>query len=732
MAYIREKTEERTGYQNGAFLTPEIDSQCDFVMVYRLDETSAERVKQYRDAGYVIHFMTGISWGGYQDYLYGRYDGIDHWDEAQEDRYGNRILHSRDVPYMVPTVAFSDYLTEKLKVIVDMGVEAIHVEEPEFWDRAGYSPAFKREYELYYRTPWVAPHESVDAKFRCSKLKAYLFTRCIDRVSSALKEYAKVKYNKNLRFYVPTHSLLNYTQWKIVSPEGKLSDIPAVDGCIAQVWTGTSREKNWYNGVFAERTFETAFLEYGVMQELVKGTGRKMWFLHDPIEDNPEFDWDDYKKNYFEIVTASLLHPKVNTYEICPWPTRVFNGKYPKNSPDAVGIPGDYATILNNTFHTLGNIECDASFKGAGKIRTGILCGDSQLYQREYPDCEFPDKPVEEVGTVLVPKENEINEIREKLFGGEDNKPLMLKYMSSNALPSFYGLAMPLLKKGIPVRPVLIDNVKRYAGYLDDYDVLVMSYEYMKPESPDVNACLADWVNRGGTLIYVGDGFDPFHSIDSWWSGKYKTSAHHLFEMTGIDADKEIQSAAYGKGRIGYWNYAPSKILWSGENADKYREIYASFLKDAGYEITWSDNFEMHRGDYVIAAVLDEEKNAESLELKGVYADMFSPDFEVKRDYTVNAGECAFLLDLEKTEDIILGTSVRITSLDMRDYGCEISCRGAGDFTASIRLRLPFDADYSTVDGEKINLVKDEIGGSVLLRFESTDKERNIRIYRKN
>ena len=78
-----------------------------------------------------------------------------------------------------------------------------------------------------------------------------------------------VKYGKLLRFYVPTHSLINYTQWKIVSPESALIDLPTIDGYIAQIWTGTARTRNIYRGDKKERTFETAFLEYGVMQELV-------------------------------------------------------------------------------------------------------------------------------------------------------------------------------------------------------------------------------------------------------------------------------------------------------------------------------------------------------------------------------------------------------------------------------------------------------------------------------
>ena len=73
MAFIRNREEERTGYQNGLPLEPHIDFQNDFCMCYRLNETTAERVKQYVDNGYVAHLMTGISWGSYVDYLTGEY-----------------------------------------------------------------------------------------------------------------------------------------------------------------------------------------------------------------------------------------------------------------------------------------------------------------------------------------------------------------------------------------------------------------------------------------------------------------------------------------------------------------------------------------------------------------------------------------------------------------------------------------------------------------------------------
>ena len=98
MAYIRDRKEERTGYQSSSPLLPAVDHQCDFVMVYGLNDTTAERVKRFRDKGYVVHLMTGISWGSYQDYLAGEYDGEEHWDESQTDRFGNVIGHDPRTP----------------------------------------------------------------------------------------------------------------------------------------------------------------------------------------------------------------------------------------------------------------------------------------------------------------------------------------------------------------------------------------------------------------------------------------------------------------------------------------------------------------------------------------------------------------------------------------------------------------------------------------------------------
>jgi len=78
--------------------------------------------------------------------------------------------------------------------------------------------------------------------------------------------------------------------WRIVSPESSLSQLEGCDGYIAQVWTGTSREPVYYDGVEKERVFENAFLEYGSMVSMTAPTNRKLFFLTDPIEDRAR-DW---------------------------------------------------------------------------------------------------------------------------------------------------------------------------------------------------------------------------------------------------------------------------------------------------------------------------------------------------------------------------------------------------------------------------------------------------------
>ncbi len=739
MAYIRSKTEELTGYQASGTFRPSVDLGCDFVMVYGIDDTMPERIRQYREKGYVIHLMTGIAWGEYQDYLDGKWDGRKHWDEGQVERNGAGVNHGVTVPYMVPTVAFSDYLTQRLKIAVDAGVEAIHMEEPEFWDRSGYSEGFKREYEIYYKEPWRPQHEDLDVRYKSAKLKAHLYCRAIDRVSAALKEYAKVKYGKDLRFYVPTHSLLNYTQWKIMSPEAALIGISSVDGYIAQIWTGTSREANVYDGIYKERTFEAAYLEYGVMQELVKGTGRRMWFLNDPIEDLAGYTWENYRYNYVKTATASLLHPYIWHYEICPWPHRVFEEKYPKLQPriaekiedgveieESKMIPQDYATLLSGMFQLFGDMEqADFSFEGVD-ANIGIFMSDSGLFQRTFPDGIVTGESIEGRLRRAMHKnsgnavdEGEAKALMEEIQADESK---MKDFVQSAAFPQFFGLSMPLLKYGLPVKPVQLDNVRRFAGYLDDSCFLILSYEYIKPEAPDVNASLVSWVRTGGTLLYMGDGSDPFHGIASWWrQSGYENPAQHLFELADMERNPEDGCYPVGKGKIYVWNLLPARICLSGELAREYRELVRGALKACEIDWQYRNDLTLHRGPYIISAVMDESVNEEPKRFEGLFADMLENDYRIIGYKEIGPDENTILFDFSKIageEFRVIGTSARVEKAEPSESGIRFRLKTADNIRAFLRVRLP--RPVSRVSGT------DEDGNPVSVSMEWEERTRTL------
>ena len=668
------RTEERTGVQESRAFDPTFDVQSDFVMVYGLHNLK-ERIAPWKKRGYVIHLMTGVSWGNYQDYLFGKFDGINHRDEGQVYANGKERSHGRDVPYMVPTIAFAHYLAEGLKKAIDAGVEAIHLEEPEFWAESGYSSAFKREWEVFYREPWIDPQSSADAQYRASKLKQYLYTRTLDRLCSECKEYAMSKYGKLIRFYVPTHSLINYSQWMIVSPESALLDVPTIDGYIAQIWTGTSRQINTYRGVDKERTFETGFLEYGIMQELVRGTDRRMWFLADPIEDNPNFDWDDYRDNYYRTVTASLLHPKISDYEVSPWPGRVMRDLHPraKDDPTPSNIPPEYKTNLLSVMHTLRQM----ADQGDGEwlmntAEVGVAIADSAMFQRIYP-----------AGT-------------EPAHAARFN--------------AFYGLALPLLKAGLSARPVQLDNIRRFPAYLDAYKTLVLSYEFCKPASPDIHTAIAGWVQAGGTLVYVGDGSDPFHKASDWWNkgADYQTPTEHLFEVLGLGREPDIGTHTVGRGTVTVIRRYSGDIAYDAALSDMYRNTVLYLLAKQGIDITPTSTLKLRRGVYIVTAAMDEGEDGVQT-LDGSYINLYDTALSVVKNPVLNIGSVGLWYDLSRIDKSgcsdILALSGRAEKLQRTNRMLSFTFRGLSEMTAAARIWTKRPPKSITADGQELAFI---------------------------
>lgn len=682
-------------------------------MVYGIGPRMPGNIETWRQHGYTVHVMTGVAWGQYQDYLNGKFDGTDHWDQAQTDSKGKPILHggNPNIPYISPGENYGRYLTVGVKRALDAGAESIHLEEPEFWARGGWEENFKREWKAYYHQDWQPPDSSPDAQYRASKLKYYLYRRALSQVFEFVKEYGQAN-SRTIRCYVPTHSLVNYAHWRIVSPESSLLGVGA-DGYIAQVWTGTARTANLYEGRRAERTFETAFLEYGAMQNLVRASGRRVWYLNDPIEDNPNHDWEDYRTNWESTLVASLLQPEVWRYEIMPWPDRVFNSLHPRRSArverslkdeeqtpagtglggfpapsqsvEKVGIPKPYETELQSVITALGEMkQPEVRWERAGTANTGVLISDTMMFQRADPN------------------------------------------PSDANLGSFYGLAMPLLKRGIPVEPVQIESAVS-PGFLNRYKLLLLTYEGQKPPTPAFHGALAKWVRDGGALVVVDDDADPYNAVREWWNTEpltFKTPRQHLFRALGLAPDA-VGLHRIGRGVLIREPVSPAALTYRQDGAETLRKL--AMRAATAVKLPWKETnaLVLRRGPYIVAAGLSESVlNAKPASLKGRFIDLFDPELPVLSTIDLVPGKRALLLDLAaggKREPAVMAAACRVREERFNDNVLSFRADGIAETRAVVRITAPQKPTAVLVGGQPLDPAQfDFADGLVRLRFPNS------------
>ncbi len=691
---------ERTCFQTHSGFDPMINLGSDVAVCYGVEANLADRIAQWKAQGYVTHLMTGVSWGTYQDYLYGRFDGVNHVDEAQTDRFGKVISHGGDVYYMSPGENFGKFLCQGVKRAIDAGAAAIHLEEPEFWVRGGYSAGFKREWKAYYGEDWVAPHTSVDAQYRASMLKYYLYRRALKQVFDFVKA-DNAQSGRKVRCYVPTHSLVNYAHWNIVSPESSLIEVGA-DGYIAQVWTGTARTPNVYEGRQKERTFETAFLEYGAMMNVVRASGGTVWFLNDPIEDDPNHTWVDYRTNWESTLTASLLWPQVWRYEVMPWPERIYHGRYPKaeggrrRRGEAVAkepIPPAYATELATVINVLNDMDQKEVSWECGTRGVGVVVSDTMMFERGEP------------------------------------------HASDQHLGSFFGLALPLVKRGIPVEPAQLENATA-PGALAQHRVLLMTYEGMKPLSPAVHDALARWVRAGGALVFVDDDRDPYNGVRGWWNDaskqmSYKTPREHLFEKLGLPKDAHAGAFTVDKGHVFFEAASPAALTYKKDGAGRVRGLVRQACAAAGLEYRETNHMTLRRGPYVVAAGLDESIGGGSHVLRGRYLDLFDARLRVLDAVVLEPGSRKLLLDLDRAAALHPKGTPRVLAAACKVLGAAKTADGAFRFhvdgqegvEAVARVALAHPPTSVEFDGKPLAaaaLVWDAGSRTLLVSFPST------------
>ena len=643
-----------------------VNLNADIAMAYGIDATLPQRLATWKAHGYLPQVMTGVSWGQYGDFYHGRFDGKDHMPDVQTNKAGEKRGHGGDQYYICPTVPYGDFLCVGVKRALDAGAQAIYLEEPEFWVASGWEEGFKQEWQDYYHEPWVAPDSSPDAQYRASKLKYYLYRRALGQVFAFVKQYGQ-EHNRDIKCYVPTHSMINYANWGIVSPESSLLDV-GCDGYIAQVWTGTARTPNVYEGVKKERTFETAFLEYNSEQNLVRASGRRMWYLNDPIEDNANHSWHDYRSNWESTLVASLLQPEVYRYEIMPWPHRIFQKDYPATQPvrrstPRVPIPAEYHTELQAVISAMGDMKQPADqvkWLSAGTHGIGILVSDTMMFQRFGPDASDPE------------------------------------------LGSFYGLSLPLLMRGVPVEPVQIETAD-----LTPYKVLLLTYEGQKPPNEKLHETLAKWVRAGGALVVIDNDKDPFLNVREWWNTgdlHLATPRYDLFDKLGVPRDATGLTKV-GDGVVVYASKSPAHLSHIADGADQVRQLTQQAMSAVGVKWEETGSLVLKRGPYIIAGGLDDvPAGTQPFTSKGRFIPLFTGDLPVITEYEVKPGSRALLVDLDAMPDVgVVAAACRVRDTHLTPNAIDFSADGLDQSRGVICLKIPAAPKTVTVNGKALS-----------------------------
>ncbi|HOE64897.1 MAG TPA: hypothetical protein PLO62_00080 [Candidatus Hydrogenedentes bacterium] len=696
-----EKERDFTCFQIAAPYSPQLDIASDMAVVYGIDDTFAARVHEWRKRGYAVGMMTGISWGNYAEY-YGTGRAFKR-AEVQTRKNGELFMHSPDVGYNVPTPSYIEFIKRHVEPAIDEGVRAIFLEEPEFWGKAGWSPAFQEAWRRFYGEPWQAPDSSPDAQYRASKLKYELYFNALKEVMAHIKTRAAAQ-NRRIECIVPTHSLINYAHWQIVSPESRLIDIPHLDGYVAQVWTGTARQPNRYRGVEKERTFETAYFEYGQMAAMVAPTGRKVWFLADPVEDNPNHTWNDYRRNYESTVIASLLWPSVSRYAVMPWPERIFQGNYPATDMDAqtgarAGIPKDYAAQILTIINALNDMEQRDIEVDSGTPGIGVVVSDSMMFQRAEPD------------------------------------------IVDLTMGNFYGLALPLLKAGVPVRVFQLENSLQKDAF-KDFRVLLLTYEGQKPLKPAYHDALVRWVKRGGCLIVLEDNADPYHHVREWWNDYGKTDAkayEDLFAKLGVFQDEAL--AAYkepqrvGRGWVFVRGESSNALSKRADGDAAIRDWVKTVLAKQDRTLTEKNYLRVQRGPYIIVSVMDESVSDAPLRLTGDFVDLFDPQLGYSTgERVVHPGEHVFLYDVawakkHRANTGIIAASARTRNVQRDKRALRFAARGPEGSTATVRLMLPAPIkSVTTSPSLAVTIGPDDGGGVFFVAFPNIGAEVSVNV----
>lgn len=556
--------------------------------------------------------------------------------DCHVNQNGEYKYHPGGVHYMMPTEAYMEYKWRVVEQCLENNPGAIVLEEPETFNMYCYADGFKEAWSEYYGEPFADPALSPESRYKANKLFAHMWAEFVDEIGRRLKQT-----HPEVEYVIATHSISGYGSWDMTSSISDYTKSEYVDGIIAQVWSDAVNVPVSYAGDKESRPFETAYFDYGTF--VAAENGKWLYTLCDAASDN-DYSWELRRELWQETLVAQLMQPEVRRYQSIIWPDRSIGNASQEYKTEQLQaytmqqIIGEYAATVY-----------------AGTQGISLAVSDSYSYHR-----------IENMTT----------------------------YELSD---SFYGLSLPLVEKGIPLGAVSLDHLED-ASDLKGVEVLLLTYDVMKPMSEQANQAIADWVRAGGVVLYLG-GVDEWSSVDGeWWTEKNTTPYDDLVNKLGLELEahplEELTDFAWS-GPSGFGSSILNKIVpydmiefsciyeggtpilegyagtlgvdckigeghflsvglpsaYYGASVDGpqiLRELVAYAVQCAGGIYFESDLMLVQRGSFVAAQAM---RDAEPQVLRGEFIDLFDSEMTIKTEVILQAGESALLYNLSYVQE---------------------------------------------------------------------------------
>ena len=397
-----------------------------------------------------------------------------------------------------------------------------------------------------------------------------------------------------------------------------------------------------------------------------------------------------------------------------PWPDRIYESSYPicDTCSARSRIPRFYSTQMQVMINALNDMPLSEN-KVSGSQGVGVLMSNSLMFQR-YP----------------VHQEGEVIETfnRGSMQYQEEN-------LADPQFSNFYGQTFPLLKRGIPVSTVHIENVS-YPDTWKDLKVLVMSYSNMKPMKEEFHQYIAQWVKKGGVLVYCGDDTDAYQTVMEWWNtngNSFKAPSQHLFKLLGLASDTPATGEyPCAKGKVYVIRVEPKNFVMNPGGDKEFLNIVQKAFETAPNKgkLNFKNNLYLEREPYIIASVMDESVTDTPMMLKGIYIDLFDPSLPVLKEKTIRPDEQAFLYNVQQVKNkkkpaVLCGAS-RVYDEVIKSGFYSFTAKSPIDTNNASRVFLPKKPLEVTVRNAAGNLITtaehawDEISSTCLLKFENS------------